>query len=218
MKNESFVLFTKIIEVTRALTDEQKGRLFQAILDYQESGEVPEMDTLTRIAFLPIKHDMDICTENREKVLEQKREAGRASAERRSAKGNTVEQRSTPSNDNVNVNVNDIDKETSSNEDAKKVPQKRFVKPTLEEVAAYCLEKGYSVDAEAFISYYDSNGWRVGRNPMRDWKAATRNWHQREKERPSGRSPTKVNFDQRQDDLPTGPSDELLKKLGVTGG
>ena len=53
---------------------------------------------------------------------------------------------------------------------------KRFKPPSREEVQAYIVEKGYRVDAERFIDYYTSNGWRVGKNPMKDWKAAVRTW------------------------------------------
>ena len=52
----------------------------------------------------------------------------------------------------------------------------RFAPPTLEEVRAYCRERNNRVDAQRFIDYYTSNGWRVGRNPMKDWKAAVRTW------------------------------------------
>lgn len=58
---------------------------------------------------------------------------------------------------------------------------KKFVKPTLEEVKAYCLERKNNVDAEKFIDYYESNGWRVGKNPMKDWKATVRNWERNNK-------------------------------------
>ena len=57
----------------------------------------------------------------------------------------------------------------------------RFTAPTVDEVKAYATEKGYTLDAERFVAYYESNGWRVGRNPMRDWQAAVRNWATREK-------------------------------------
>jgi hypothetical protein len=53
---------------------------------------------------------------------------------------------------------------------------KRFVPPTLEEVRAYCAERKNNVDAERFIDYYTSNGWQVGKNKMKDWKAAVRTW------------------------------------------
>lgn len=54
---------------------------------------------------------------------------------------------------------------------------KRFKAPTAEEVRAYILEKGYSVDAESFVDYYTSKGWVVGKSPMKDWKAAVRTWN-----------------------------------------
>ena len=59
--------------------------------------------------------------------------------------------------------------------------KKRFAPPTLEEVKAYCIERGNSVDAQRFIDYYTSNGWKVGKNPMKDWKAAVRNWERADK-------------------------------------
>lgn len=52
----------------------------------------------------------------------------------------------------------------------------RFVKPTLEEVTAYCLERGKGVDPQKWHDYYSANGWKVGKNPMKDWKAAVRTW------------------------------------------
>lgn len=53
---------------------------------------------------------------------------------------------------------------------------KRFIKPTVEDVKAYCQERNNNVNAEKFIDYYESNGWKVGKNPMKDWKAAVRSW------------------------------------------
>ena len=55
----------------------------------------------------------------------------------------------------------------------------RFTPPTVEEVAAYCKERNNGIDAEAFVAYYEANGWRAGRNPMRSWKAAVQYWERR---------------------------------------
>lgn len=52
----------------------------------------------------------------------------------------------------------------------------RFIKPTVEEVRAYCQERNNSVDAERFVDYYEANGWKVGKSSMKDWKATVRNW------------------------------------------
>lgn len=55
-------------------------------------------------------------------------------------------------------------------------PQKRFTPPTLEEVKAYIQERGSNVDAEHWYAHYEANGWRVGRNPMKNWKQAVITW------------------------------------------
>ena len=75
-----------------------------------------------------------------------------------------------PTEKEIDIEI-DIDKEK---EDIK--PQKRFTKPTLEEVQAYCRERNNNVDAQKWYDYYSSNGWKVGRSKMVDWKAAIRTW------------------------------------------
>ena len=71
--------------------------------------------------------------------------------------------------------------------DAQLVPAKdkprRFVPPSVEQVRAYCRERGNSIDPEAFVNYYASKGWTVGRAPMKDWRAAVRTWEQRRRSR-----------------------------------
>ncbi len=57
---------------------------------------------------------------------------------------------------------------------------KRFTKPTLEEIRAYCAERKNTVSPEKFLDYYEANGWKVGRNPMKDWRAAVRTWEKNE--------------------------------------
>jgi len=66
-------------------------------------------------------------------------------------------------------------------------PPKRkiFVPPTLEEVTAYCLERFNSVDPESFISFYQSKDWFIGKNKMKDWKAAVRTWERARKNQPT---------------------------------
>ena len=57
-----------------------------------------------------------------------------------------------------------------------------FAKPTLEEVSAYCIERKNAVDPQSFLDHYESNGWRVGKNPMKDWRAAVRTWEKNHKQ------------------------------------
>lgn len=69
-----------------------------------------------------------------------------------------------PTPNNINNNINDT------------ISVKRFVKPKVEEIDAYCTERNNSVDAQQFFDYYESKGWKVGKAPMKDWKSAVRTW------------------------------------------
>ena len=60
-------------------------------------------------------------------------------------------------------------------------PRKKFQKPTIDEVNSYCLEKGYTINGQTFIDFYESKGWKVGKNPMTNWRAALSGWVSREK-------------------------------------
>lgn len=69
--------------------------------------------------------------------------------------------------------------------------RKRFEKPTLSEIKAYCIERGNKVDAQHFFDYYESNGWRVGKNSMKNWQAAVRIWERSEYRKPNSKKSSK---------------------------
>ncbi len=85
-----------------------------------------------------------------------------------------VEKNSTD-NTNLNNKANNID----DNKNNVSETTKKFVKPTLEEIAAYCNERGNKISVQHFFDYYEANGWKIGRNPMKDWKACIRTWESR---------------------------------------
>ena len=66
---------------------------------------------------------------------------------------------------------------------------RRFKKPTVEEIDAYCEERGNGLSGQAIHDHYESNGWMVGRTKMKDWKAAVRTWEQKEKARTAAMPP-----------------------------
>jgi predicted phage replisome organizer len=79
----------------------------------------------------------------------------------------------------------DIDKDIEKESSSKKKPTTRFKPPTLDEARAYVQEAGlHRVDLDRFFSHYEANGWKVGRNPMKDWKAALRYWNSNEMDKP----------------------------------
>lgn len=86
----------------------------------------------------------------------------------------------------VTVSVTD----TVSDTDKKK---RKFTPPSVDEVRAYCNERGNGVDPEQFVAFYTSKGWKVGNNPMKDWKAAVITWEKRNKaEAPVKRNNSKL--------------------------
>lgn len=89
--------------------------------------------------------------------------------------GGLVGGQPTISNSNSNSKGNSNGK---SNNNITLTPRAResFKKPTLEEVQAYCQERKNNVDAEKWLDYYTANGWKVGKNSMKDWRAAVRTW------------------------------------------
>lgn len=74
-----------------------------------------------------------------------------------------------------------LEENKEEGEQAPTHPKARFLKPTLEEIREYCLSRNNYVDPERFFDYYEANGWKVGKNPMKDWRAAVRTWESREK-------------------------------------
>lgn len=70
----------------------------------------------------------------------------------------------------------------------------RFVPPTVDEVAAYCAERRNGVDASKFVDFYASKGWKVGKSPMKDWRASVRTWESNESSRGSPIADPRGNF------------------------
>jgi hypothetical protein len=133
--------------------------------------------------------------------------------------------------DDIKCSRNPIQSESNPNPNpntkvvADKPPRSRFVPPTLDEVTAYCKERNNNVDPEQFISYYESNGWRVGKNPMKDWKAAVITWERRESKttpkpaRQSGlnKRPNTISHDSVPDEEDLAQLQRFLSKLKGAG-
>lgn len=76
------------------------------------------------------------------------------------------------------------------------VSKKRFAPPSVDEVRAYCAERNNGIDPQSFIDFYESKGWMVGKNHMRDWKAAVRTWERNRTKPPNGKKSNFNNFEQ----------------------
>ena len=205
MDKSSFILYTDYIEQIEILTMEQRGILLTACMSYQIGKELPEMDPVTKMAFLFVSADMRRNNEKYERIVERRKEAGHKGGKQTQAnranatfasnaiKQNQANQASASDNDNENVNDNDNDNDNENdnenvdvNDTLPQTPSEGAESegdstPTLSDVIDYCRERGGLVDAEEFYDFYTSKGWLIGKTPMQDWKAAFRGWERNHK-------------------------------------
>lgn len=79
----------------------------------------------------------------------------------------------------------EIEKEIHSSAKSTTTKRKRFEKPSISDIKQYCMERNNNVNAEQFYDHYESNGWKVGKNAMKDWKAAVRTWEKNNYNKPA---------------------------------
>lgn len=197
MARDSFIFYASFWAAMKKMTKTDKLAFVEAICGYALEDQAPSLTGNADLAFGLIKPQLDANMKRRangEKGKEFGKLGGRPVANNNPI-GDTKEN---PNGDmnanpvgsksktpNVNVYNKCIDKEKSIEKKVANAPAppKKFVKPTLEQIKDYVKNMGYyGFDAERFLAYYESNGWRVGRNPMKDWEAAIRNWHRKDKE------------------------------------
>lgn len=81
----------------------------------------------------------------------------------------------------VSIDKDSIVKD-SKGESVRGEKERRFIPPSVEEVEQYCIERSNNIDAQSFIDFYESKGWMIGKNKMKDWKAAVRTWERSRKQ------------------------------------
>jgi molecular chaperone DnaK (HSP70) len=169
MAREYVPIFFEWLEVTQDLTQEQKGNLIDAAVLYASGGDWERVLTgVEIIAFRFIKGQID----RNNAISDARSKAGSNKREQTITNDNKPKQTETKL-----PKEKEKEKEKDKEKDKEKENAKpRFAPPTIEQVRDYCRERGKGVNPERWFNYYESNGWKVGRNPMKDWKAAVRSW------------------------------------------
>ena len=186
MALESFNAYHSYLDTMEALNDAECGRLFRALLEYSATGAAPELRGNERFVFPGMRSQIDRDIEKYKAKCARNRENGEKGGGQ--SPPNAPERPRTPPKEKDKDK--DKDKDISFPPDGVK-DSARAHRPTVEEVAAYCRERGNSVDAERFVDFYASKGWKVGNQPMKDWKACVRTWERREdKPKQTGRFAT----------------------------
>ena len=222
------MLYFEMRNVFEELSNEKRGILVSAILDYSEHGIQPDFRGSLRIAWASIQPRLDRDGENYAQKSQQRRYAVYI---RECKKDGTLplpfDEWLAPLSDSTQTKTSDDNKRyptttsTSTSTSAStstsqgnicgstavKPPRQpqRLIPPTVEEVRAYAAQRGDPLDPEAFMDYYTANGWKVGRNPMKDWKAAVRTWARKEQAHGTGIRSTD----------PTAATDAAAERYGV---
>jgi hypothetical protein len=181
MPKNSFIFYRSFSECLKSLPDKERLILYDSIIDYALDEIEPNLDGCLKGMFALIKPQLDANIRRWKNGCKGGAPVGNQNATKNNQE-TTKEQPKTTNvqpNHNVNDNVNDnVNENVNENENKKEDIKKKqvFQTPTLSEIKDYILEKHYQVDAERFFDYYESNGWRVGKNPMKDWRASVRTW------------------------------------------
>ena len=212
MAREFFKCFHNYRKKIEKLSDQEVGRLFRALMEYSECGTSPELTGRESIAFDFIAEDIDRDSAAYSQKCKVNAENGSLGGKRTQANGS--ERKRTEAKSSETDKIEDIRdktiKEIPTNVGTKK--SKAFQPPTLEEVKARCEEMGYTLDPVAFISHYQSVGWKVGKNPMKDWKASLAGWQSREKEYKPKKQNAALKYEQKP--IPKSDFDALVVDLG----
>nr|DAQ44602.1 MAG TPA: DnaD like replication protein [Bacteriophage sp.] len=173
-------------EMLASVTGHQVGTIKQALSMFKELGLIEILEN-GAIYMLDIQnfigkgsteadrqrlYDRRISDERKQKKLTQSRNL------------EEILEKSTPEIEKELEKDIEIEKEIHSSAKSTTTKRKRFEKPTLSQITQYCLERNNNVNAEQFYDYYESNGWKVGKNAMKDWKACVRTWERNGYDKP----------------------------------
>ena len=218
MDRNSFVFYKDWRDAIKDLPNDIRLEIYDSIVEYAFSGEVSGLKPMASIAFNFIKGDIDRNMRKWKDAKSKKSDAGRLGNLKRwnedlynaVASGsmeldeaekiakdrtaiNGIAKVAINANVNVNENVNVI-KEKDTKVSKKKTVV--FYPPSLKEVQEYCQLRKNNVDPIRFVNFYQSKGWMVGSNKMKDWQASVRTWEKENKKHAIASHDNSVNYEE----------------------
>lgn len=185
---DSIVLMTD--ERTRksfeAMSAEDAGNILKGLLRHAAGEEIDDSDwsPLAQAVYPLIEGQVDRMTQLRDKNRENGLKGGRPPKTETKPNENPNGTQTEPNTKQIKAPVPEPipvpDKEKESPSGMRKSAP-RFSPPTVDQVAEYARSKGLRMDPERFVDFYASKGWKVGKDPMKDWQAAARNWAARDR-------------------------------------
>ncbi|ERL09805.1 DUF6291 domain-containing protein [Olsenella profusa] len=183
-------IFDSYIDAGQQLGKRDRERYYTALIEFLAYGIEPDVKGTAMAVIIAIRPSLD---ESRTRIVNGRKggrpnkklngeiaesqtpETEKPNREKSEKLNGEIAESQTPETEKPKGKGKSKGKEELPNGSSKKSP--RFQKPTADDVSAYASERGHpGFDAARFMDYYESNGWKVGRNPMRDWKATVRRW------------------------------------------
>ena len=169
-----FVFFESFYEMLKELEVDMRMRFYAYICEYGLYGTEPELSGVEKALWIPIKLSID--------SMQSKQQSGKRGRPRKDCIKAEIDDSEQIAESVVSENCNDENMAEQSEAEADLQVQKQelkknvFKKPSLEEVKTFVRDKGYQVNPEQWYAYYEANGWRTGKNSMKNWQAAIRYW------------------------------------------
>ena len=177
------------VEMLASVTGHQIGTVKQALSIFKDLGLIDVLEN-GAIYMLDIQNFIGKGSSeaDRKREYRQRIESDRTNVQ---TKVRQISEKSPPEIEIELEKEIKIEKEIDTNANKSPTKAKRFVKPTLSEIEQYCIERNNNINAAQFYDYYESNGWKVGKNSMKDWKAAVRTWERSEYRKPNSKKNSK---------------------------
>ena len=205
--NKPGVMIYFTMRPSRKLPMEDRLRLYDAMLDYGETGVVPELEGPLAVLWDYFQPQLELDNARYESIRAKRAKAGRLGGQacqgsrqpeqepqdgqeeaREAAEANEANEANQANEANTiqssTVQSNPVQLRESIAAKAPPAPRKGFVPPTQAEIGAYVREAKLTMDPQEFLDYYTANGWKVGSHAMKDWRAAARNWARKEAQMP----------------------------------
>ena len=176
-------------EMLASVTGHQIGTVKQALSIFKDLGLIDVLEN-GAIYMLDIQNFIGRGSSEADRKREYRQ---RIESDRTNVRANLrqISEKSPPETEIELEKDIEIEKEIHSSAKSTTTKRKRFEKPTLSQITQYCLERNNNVNAEQFYDYYESNGWKVGKNAMKDWKACVRTWERNEYRKPNSKKNSK---------------------------
>jgi len=182
---DSFIFYRSFFSATKHLNQVEKAQLFEAICSYALDGKLSLLEGTPQGMFELIKPQLDANRKRFENGCKKKQKISKTEAKNKQTiskdeanvnvnvnVNHNEECKSELINDNLNNNSKGVEIDTVKLMEIDNIKNKRFIKPTIQEIKDYCLERNNNIDAEHFFNYYETRNWK----DIKNWKACIITW------------------------------------------